>query len=142
MDPWRLPGRRTQNTAVSQQLIRSFALRLAPVAEELVPAVEGLAPALENLPDQEPRQQGPERRPDADKTQPRCGHEKGHHGSRPLARFRKRRRGRPGERAQQGEPGQSFQYPRRIAEAGDFADFADNEYVKKEAVWRQELNQP
>jgi hypothetical protein len=31
---------------------------------------------------------------------------------------------------------------RRIAEADDFADFADNEYIKKEAVWRQELNQP
>ena len=31
---------------------------------------------------------------------------------------------------------------RRIAEADDFADFKDNEYIQKEAVWRQELNQP
>ena len=28
---------------------------------------------------------------------------------------------------------------RRVAEASDFADFADNEYVQKEAGWRKEL---
>jgi hypothetical protein len=28
---------------------------------------------------------------------------------------------------------------RRVTEASDFADFADNEYVQKEAGWREEL---
>ena len=28
---------------------------------------------------------------------------------------------------------------RRVTEEGDFADFADNEYVQKEAGWREEL---
>ena len=28
---------------------------------------------------------------------------------------------------------------RRVAEAGDFADFADNEYIQKESGWREEL---
>ena len=28
---------------------------------------------------------------------------------------------------------------RRVTDASDFADFADNEYVKKEAGWREEL---
>lgn len=28
---------------------------------------------------------------------------------------------------------------RRVTEASDFADFADNEYVQKEAEWRKEL---
>jgi hypothetical protein len=31
---------------------------------------------------------------------------------------------------------------RRVAEAEDFADFADNEYIQKEEGWRQELGQP
>ena len=31
---------------------------------------------------------------------------------------------------------------RRVAEAEDFADFADNEYIQKEALWREELGQP
>ena len=31
---------------------------------------------------------------------------------------------------------------RRVQEAEDFADFADNEYIKKEAGWREELGQP
>jgi hypothetical protein len=30
---------------------------------------------------------------------------------------------------------------RRVAEADDFADFADNEYIQKEALWREELGQ-
>jgi hypothetical protein len=30
---------------------------------------------------------------------------------------------------------------RRVAEAEDFADFADNEYIQKEALWREELGQ-
>jgi hypothetical protein len=28
---------------------------------------------------------------------------------------------------------------RRIQEASDFAEYADNEYIKKEAIWREEL---
>lgn len=28
---------------------------------------------------------------------------------------------------------------RRVTEASDFADFADNEYIQKEAGWRKEL---
>jgi hypothetical protein len=28
---------------------------------------------------------------------------------------------------------------RRIQEASDFAEYADNEYIKKEAIWRDEL---
>ncbi|MDQ1593814.1 MAG: hypothetical protein QOH40_370 [Arthrobacter pascens] len=31
---------------------------------------------------------------------------------------------------------------RRVAEADDFADFADNEYIQKEALWREELGKP
>ncbi|WP_457972991.1 YciI family protein [Arthrobacter sp. D1-17] len=31
---------------------------------------------------------------------------------------------------------------RRVTEAEDFADFADNEYIQKEEGWRQELGQP
>ena len=31
---------------------------------------------------------------------------------------------------------------RRVAEADDFADFADNEYIQKEALWREELCKP
>jgi hypothetical protein len=31
---------------------------------------------------------------------------------------------------------------RRVQEAEDFADFADNEYIQKEEGWRQELGQP
>lgn len=31
---------------------------------------------------------------------------------------------------------------RRVHEAEDFADFADNEYIQKEEGWRQELGQP
>ena len=31
---------------------------------------------------------------------------------------------------------------RRVAEADDFADFADNEYIPKEALWREELGKP
>ena len=31
---------------------------------------------------------------------------------------------------------------RRVQEAEDFAEFADNEYIKKEEGWRQELGQP
>jgi hypothetical protein len=31
---------------------------------------------------------------------------------------------------------------RRVQEAEDFADFADNEYIQKEAGWREELGQP
>ena len=31
---------------------------------------------------------------------------------------------------------------RRVAEAEDFADFSDNEYIQKEALWREELGQP
>lgn len=30
---------------------------------------------------------------------------------------------------------------RRVAEAEDFADFGDNEYIQKEALWREELGQ-
>ncbi|MFJ5697170.1 YciI family protein [Arthrobacter sp. NPDC093139] len=30
---------------------------------------------------------------------------------------------------------------RRVAEAEDFADFEDNEYIQKEALWREELGQ-
>lgn len=28
---------------------------------------------------------------------------------------------------------------RRVTEAGDFADYADNEYIQKEAGWREDL---
>ena len=31
---------------------------------------------------------------------------------------------------------------RRVQEAEDFAEFADNEYIQKEEGWRQELGQP
>lgn len=31
---------------------------------------------------------------------------------------------------------------RRVTEAEDFADFAENEYIQKEEGWRQELGQP
>ena len=31
---------------------------------------------------------------------------------------------------------------RRVAEADDFADYADNEYVQKEVGWREELGTP
>ena len=31
---------------------------------------------------------------------------------------------------------------RRVQEAEDFADFADNEYIQKEEGWRQQLGQP
>jgi hypothetical protein len=31
---------------------------------------------------------------------------------------------------------------RRVTEAEDFAEFADNEYIQKEEGWRQELGQP
>ena len=31
---------------------------------------------------------------------------------------------------------------RRVAEADDFADFADHEYIQKEALWREELGKP
>jgi hypothetical protein len=31
---------------------------------------------------------------------------------------------------------------RRVHEAEDFADFADNEYIQKEEGWRQELGKP
>lgn len=31
---------------------------------------------------------------------------------------------------------------RRVTEMADFAEFADNEYLKKEEVWREELGQP
>ena len=42
------------------------------------------------------------------------------------------------------EPGPSGQRleVRRVAEADDFADFKDNEYIQKEAVWREELGKP
>lgn len=31
---------------------------------------------------------------------------------------------------------------RRVTDMSDFEDFADNEYLQKEAGWREELNQP
>lgn len=31
---------------------------------------------------------------------------------------------------------------RRVTDMSDFEDFADNEYLKKEDVWREELGQP
>jgi hypothetical protein len=31
---------------------------------------------------------------------------------------------------------------RRVTDMSDFEDFSDNEYIQKEAGWREELNQP
>ena len=31
---------------------------------------------------------------------------------------------------------------RRVTDMSDFEDFADNEYLRKEAGWREELGQP
>jgi hypothetical protein len=38
-------------------------------------------------------------------------------------------------------PGNSLEV-RRVTEMSDFEGFADNEYLRKEAGWREELNQP